>query len=514
MYWGPLQSVRYHVKSSLWTVPLLAIPVAMLATTLLHWLDAQRDWTLLGFGVTGATALLQAAATATLSFMVFTFGSLLVAIQVASGQLTPRIIATTLLRDNVVRYTVGLFMLTFLFALGVHNRIDGKVHQLPLFVAAILSLASFASFLYLIDYASRLLRPIAILTRVGNEGLAVIASVYPEPSLGPGLLKSQRQTLAAPDRVITHHGTSGIVLAVNLEELKRTAESSRGVIELVPQVGDFVAVDEPLFNLYGGAFAVEEDTLRSAVAFGSERTMEQDPTFAFRIVIDIALKALSPAINDPTTGQPFAGNRIPAERFSSASKFFFPYILLPNSGPIIVVTVVPDSRLVAGFTVHDVLHKPLDRERFLERLHELAPATPASRAPTVLVIDDDPQVHDFLGLQLDEAGYRVLGATSGQEGVLLAAAHRPAVIVLDLIMDGMDGFQAAAELQRLDETSAIPILVFTTKELSEDERRRLAGAAGVLSKAPEDRRRIVAAVREIVGRSAGKEAGGAPHLGR
>lgn len=301
MYWGPLQSVRYHVKSSLWTVPLLAIPVAMLATTLLHWLDAQRDWTLLGFGVTGATALLQAAATATLSFMVFTFGSLLVAIQVASGQLTPRIIATTLLRDNVVRYTVGLFMLTFLFALGVHNRIDGKVHQLPLFVAAILSLASFASFLYLIDYASRLLRPIAILTRVGNEGLAVIASVYPEPSLGPGLLKSQRQTLAAPDRVITHHGTSGIVLAVNLEELKRTAESSRGVIELVPQVGDFVAVDEPLFNLYGGAFAVEEDTLRSAVAFGSERTMEQDPTFALRIVIDIALKALSPAINDPTT---------------------------------------------------------------------------------------------------------------------------------------------------------------------------------------------------------------------
>lgn len=301
MYWGPLQSVRYQVKSSLWTVPLVAIPVAMLATTLLHWLDAQHEWTFLGFGVTGATALLQAAATATLSFMVFTFGSLLVAIQVASGQLTPRIIATTLLRDNVVRYTVGLFMLTFLFALGVHNRIDGKVHQLPLFVAAVLSLGSFAAFLYLIDYASRLLRPIAILTRVGNEGLAVIKSVYPDPSQGPGIPKSQRPTLAAPDRVIKHEGTSGIVLAVNLEELKRAAEISRGVIEFVPQVGDFVGVDEPLFNLYGGARGVEEDTLRSAVAFGSERTMEQDPTFAFRIVIDIALKALSPAINDPTT---------------------------------------------------------------------------------------------------------------------------------------------------------------------------------------------------------------------
>src|SRR6202008_1882941 len=71
--------------------------------------------------------------------------------------------------------------------------------------------------------------------------------------------------------------------------------------ELVPQVGDFVAVDEPLFNLGGGARLADEATLRGAVAVGSERTMEQDPTFAFRIIIDIALKALSPAINDPTT---------------------------------------------------------------------------------------------------------------------------------------------------------------------------------------------------------------------
>ena len=59
--------------------------------------------------------------------------------------------------------------------------------------------------------------------------------------------------------------------------------------------------EEALFNLYGGAQAIDDNSLRSAVSFGSERTMEQDPTFAFRIVVDIALKALSPAINDPTT---------------------------------------------------------------------------------------------------------------------------------------------------------------------------------------------------------------------
>ncbi len=249
----------------------------------------------------GAQTMLQAAVTAALSFLVFTFASLLVAIQVASGQLTPRIIATTLLRNDVVRYTVGLFMFTLLFAVSVQGRIDAKVHQLPLFVASALAVACFAAFLYLIDSASKLLRPITILTNVGNSGIAVIKDVYPEPSLGPDIAENQRQKLSSPDRVIQHRGTSSIVLSVDISTLVDLAKSTGGVIEFVPQVGDFVAVDEPLFKLYGGARSIDIDALHSAIDFGSERTLEQDPTFAFRIIIDIALKALSPAINDPTT---------------------------------------------------------------------------------------------------------------------------------------------------------------------------------------------------------------------
>jgi len=86
-----------------------------------------------------------------------------------------------------------------------------------------------------------------------------------------------------------------------VSRLTAAAERSKGVIEFVPQVGDFIATDEPLFNLYGSAASLDEQTLRSTVAFGPERTLEQDPTFAHRIIVDIALKALSPAINDPTT---------------------------------------------------------------------------------------------------------------------------------------------------------------------------------------------------------------------
>lgn len=301
MNWNKLYGFRSYLRSSLWIVPFIAIPFNLVATRILHWLDAWLGWTLLGYAVPGAQAVLQAIISTTLAFVVFTFGSLLVAIQVASAQLTPRIIATTLLRNYVVRYTVGLFTFTLLFALSAQNRIDKDVHQLVMFLAALLGLSCFAAFFYLIDYASRLLRPISILAHVGNEGLAVIESVYPDSSLRPDTPEGGRRVLPRPDHFVEHKGTSGVVLAVNLKLLMAVAERSNGVIEFVPQVGDFVAVDEPLFNFHGSTRSIDDGTLRASVAFGSERTMEQDPTFAFRIAIDIALRALSPAINDPTT---------------------------------------------------------------------------------------------------------------------------------------------------------------------------------------------------------------------
>jgi uncharacterized membrane protein len=301
MNWKQFYHLRSYIRTSLWIVPFIAIPLELVATRLLHRLDGWLGWRLLDVAETGAQAMLNAVVTATLSFVVFTFGSLLVALQVASGQLTPRIIATVLVRNNVVRYTTGLFIFTLLFAISAQNRMQGNVFQLVVFVAACLGILCFAAFLFLIDYAARLLRPISIVSLVGKAGLAVIESVYPEPSLGPNKPASRPSKLGTPDRTVRHQGTSEIVLAVNIDELVAEAHKSGGVVEFIPQVGDFVATDEPLFNLYGNVASLDDERLRSIVAFGPERTMEQDPTFAFRIVIDIALKALSPAINDPTT---------------------------------------------------------------------------------------------------------------------------------------------------------------------------------------------------------------------
>src|SRR5262245_47616063 len=253
MNWKQFYHLRSYIRTSLWIVPFIAIPLELVATRLLHLLDGWLGWPFLGVGETGAQAMLNAIVTATLSFVVFTFGSLLVALQVASGQLTPRIIATILVRNNVVRYTTGLFIFTLLFAISAINRMHDTPFQLVDFVAACLGIACFAAFLFLIDYAARLLRPISIMSRVGQAGLSVIGSVYPEPTQGPNRSPEQRQELGAPGRIVSHRGTSEIVLAVNLDELIGEAERSNGVIEVVPQVGDFIATDEPLFNLYDGA---------------------------------------------------------------------------------------------------------------------------------------------------------------------------------------------------------------------------------------------------------------------
>ena len=301
MSWNRRYRVASYLRSSLWVIPIAAMVLEQVVSRIVRVLDAQPGWVLLGLGIEGARAMMGAVVTLTLSFVVFTFGSLLVAIQVASGQYTPRIIATTLLRNNVIRYTVGLFVFALLFAVKALNRIEATVPQVAAFVAGLLGFLCIMAFLFLIDYAARLLRPVSLVKQVGEKGIEVIQSVYPETLDEPHSAASPAQDAGPVERTILHQGTSAIILAVNIERLIAEAMKSGVVIEFAAQVGDFVGAGEPLFLLHGSAASVDERRLRDCVIFGSERTMDQDPLFGFRILVDIAIKALSAAINDPTT---------------------------------------------------------------------------------------------------------------------------------------------------------------------------------------------------------------------
>jgi uncharacterized membrane protein len=95
--------------------------------------------------------------------------------------------------------------------------------------------------------------------------------------------------------------SNGVVLAFDQKGLLALAQRADSVIEMVPQVGDQVAAGDPLFRVFKESAALLQTSLCESIALGQERTLEQDPTFVFRILVDVALKGLSPAINDPTT---------------------------------------------------------------------------------------------------------------------------------------------------------------------------------------------------------------------
>ena len=295
--------LKSYLRSSMWLVPLGAYVASLVAISVLGWIDARMQWQWAWqLNVEIVQNVLQMFVAAMLSFIVFTFGSLLVAVQIASAQLTPRIIATVLLRDNTIRLIAGLFVLSLVFDLGLLARTQAAVLYLPLTVSVLLNLTAIGAFLYLMDYAARLLRPITIVWRLGEQGLQVIDQIYPsriKGSLSPS--SPSMPVLGAPAREIPHRGKSAIILAIQFDTLRHEAERTGGLVEFAYRVGDFVATGETLFRLHGDAAAANDATLCAAVAMGAERTIEHDPTFAYRVIVDIAIKALSSAINDPTT---------------------------------------------------------------------------------------------------------------------------------------------------------------------------------------------------------------------
>ena len=252
--WRTRYVVKSYLSSSMWLIPGRLCSVVDEHRRFLTLIDAQLHWKWgWQLDIAVVQSLLQVFVGATLSFIVFTFGSLLVAVQIASTQLTPRIIATVLLRDNTIRTIAALFVLSFVFDIGLLSRTQTVVLYVPLTVSLLLTLTSIGAFLYLMDYAARLLRPISIVWQLGEAGLRVIDDVYPVKHKADFVATTPLPALGPPAHEMFHRRKSAIVLAINLETLRREAERTGGVIEVACRVGDFVPTGEPLYRLYGSA---------------------------------------------------------------------------------------------------------------------------------------------------------------------------------------------------------------------------------------------------------------------
>ena len=212
MYWNRLYAAQSYLRSALWIVPLIALLLEQIAIRLVSAFETSLTWVpRVEVSAAGITGVMDTVVNLSVSFIVFTFGSMLVAIQVASGQLTPRIIATTLLRDKVIRSTVGLFVFALLFAAGTRARVDTAIPQAAVTVSVFLGIASITMFLFLIDYTARLLRPITVVWRVGEGGIKrflkpSIPMRLPDPTFprfrsARSVLRNEWSNTAAPRRL-------------------------------------------------------------------------------------------------------------------------------------------------------------------------------------------------------------------------------------------------------------------------------------------------------------------------
>ena len=141
--------------------------------------------------------------------------------------------------------------------------------------------------------------------------------------------------------------------------------------------------------------------------------------------------------------------------------------------PVIMLTVLQRRGLGLMLGAADYLTKPLDRDRLAKALRR---AGAMRGGGPILVIDDDPDILELLGAELEAEGFTVRVAPNGVEGIRLARQEPPAAVILDLMMPDMDGFEVAAALNQ--ESGAgrdIPILVLTAKDLTSDDIRRLNG---------------------------------------
>jgi uncharacterized membrane protein len=295
--WLQRYRLRNFVRNSAWLPPLAGLVAALATNRLMWWADRLLGWHA-RVGVEGSRIVLTALASSMFTFIVFVFSILLLSVQLASAQLTPRFIAQ-FFRNRTLKVSLSVFVFVFTYDLALLARIDDFVPQLSVWLAKYASVAAIGIFLYMVDSVGKSLRPVTILTAIGRQGHDVIEAVYPDSARSAA---GASPSMPGGEVRVVGNSRPGVVLAFDPVGLAALARRAGCLIEVVPQVGDFIATGDPLFRVHGGGGGdVEERDLQESIAIGPERTIEQDPAFAFRIIVDVAAKALSPAINDPTT---------------------------------------------------------------------------------------------------------------------------------------------------------------------------------------------------------------------
>ena len=242
-----------------------------------------------------------------LTFVGVVFTITLVALQLASSQLSPRVLRT-FVRSTVTKAAFGTFLATFIFSLLTLAQLPDfgpKATQYAVGITLGLVLASLIVFLMYVTATVSLLQVSRVIGAVANETRSAITRNYPEADQYKSVAPADRVDsptmvgvggVGAPRLFRVH----GVLLGIDKAQLVRVARKHDCVIEMVVRIGDYVPAGTDVFAVHGGPVPKQSELLR-ALQFGQERTLYQDPFYGFRELVDVAAQALSPAINQPTT---------------------------------------------------------------------------------------------------------------------------------------------------------------------------------------------------------------------
>ena len=264
----------------------------------------------LPFGVSTGSAqvILSTIASGMMALTAIVFSVAFVMVQFSATAYSPRLVVW-LARSAVINHSIGVFTATFLYAIAAVAWIDrggsGTVPPITVWFAVILLLISVLFFVLLVEKIG-MLQVTRVLMFAGDEGRRVINLMYPPPGDSrqggaPSRVGADLPARAPVLATLTHCGGPVVVQAVRTDALVTLARRHDVVMDLAVAVGDTVMDGMTILRVHGTGAAPPEVRIRRAIELGPERTFEQDPKYAIRILVDVAIKALSPAINDPTT---------------------------------------------------------------------------------------------------------------------------------------------------------------------------------------------------------------------
>lgn len=294
----------------LWLIPMAYVTASAIGGMILPRIEqAYLTSYTISISVASAQAYLATAASGTMAITGIVFAMAFVMVQFSAIAYSPRLVLW-FARDPTLFHSLGAFAATFVYALFTLAWVDrGGSGNVPLFSTLLVAIMLVVSMLLFSRLVQRLtdLQITSVLRLIGDKGRRVIQELFPEAENGRTNCMKQRpptsfDTQLGPITQKLHYsGDPRTIAKFDVGTLVRLAERINGVIAMDCAVGDTLVLGSPVLHIYCGQSLASEALLMRALYLGRERTFEQDPKYPLRVLVDIAIKALSPAINDPTT---------------------------------------------------------------------------------------------------------------------------------------------------------------------------------------------------------------------